>query len=239
MLGDVAFAQAPFASQGGNTFNVAVSETSAIDSFTAVSSYIAFAVLDEAASALDSQSVLATFVANNSESASGADVFDTLNNTFNVVLSDGASGVDAMSVQADFTASVAEAASAAAELFSQADFVAAVAEAASAADEFLGGLVIFVSIDEAASGLDAYVNTVSTNAFIEEYAAGLSNLTVVKTANVSVTGVQLVVRVGNVLIWTTINDNQDPNWQNISNTQSTGWVIVSNPSTPGWNDISS
>ena len=239
MLGDVAFAQAPFASQGGNTLSSSVFESGSIDSSTAVSSYIAEAALSDAVSALDSLSVLATFVAENSETASSADVFDTLNNTFNVLLSDGASGVDAISAQVDFAGIVAEAVSAAAELFSQAAFVTAVAEAASAADEFLGGLVIFVSINEAASGLDAYVNTVSTNAFIEEYAAGLDNLTVVKTASVSVTGVQLVVRVGNVLIWSTINDNQDPNWQNITNTQSTAWTAVSNPSTPGWNVIPS
>jgi hypothetical protein len=226
MLGDVAFAQAPFASQGGNTFNVAVSETSAIDSFTAISSYIAFGASDEAASAIEAQSVLATFVSENSEAASGADVFDTLNNTFNVLLSDGASGVDAISAQADFTAFVAEVASVVAELFSQADFVAAVAEAASANDAPQGGLLILVSIDEAASGVDAYVNTVATSAFIEELAAGLDNLSVVKTLNASVTGVQLVVRVGNILIWSQINDNQDPNWQNINNPNSPGWVVV-------------
>ena len=239
MFGDVAFAQAPFASQGGSTFSVAVSETGAIVDTLGTPIIVYGGTVSEATSALEAQSVLATFVANNSETASSSDVFDTLNNTFNVLLSDGASGVDAISAQVDFTASVAEAASVVDELFSQADFVAAVAEAASAADASLGGLLLLVSIDEAASGVDAYVNTVATSAFIEEFAAGIDNLTVVKTANVSVTGVQLVVRVGNVLIWTTINDNQDPNWQNISNTQSTGWVIVSNPSTPGWNDISS
>ena len=226
MLGDVAFAQAPFASQGGSTFNVAVSETGAIDSFTTVSSYIAFGASDEAASALDSQSVLATFVANNSESASGADVFDTLNNIFNVLLSDGASGLDAVTVQVNFVSTVAEAAAAIDALLSQADFVAAVAEAASATDAPQGGLLLLVSISEAASGVDAYTNQLATLALIQEFAVGLDNMSVIKTLNASVTGVQLIVRVGNILIWLPINDNQDPNWQNITNPNTPGWVVV-------------
>lgn len=226
MLGDVAFAQAPFASQGGNTFNTAVSEAGSIDSFNAVSSYIAFGASDEAAAALDSLSVLTTFVGENSEAASGADVFDTLNNIFNVVLVDGASGVDNTSAQADFVAIVAEAAAAIDALLSQANFVAAVAEAASATDTPQGGLLILVSIDEAASGVDAYTNQLATLALIQEFAAGLDNMSVVKTLNASVTGVQLVVRVGNILIWSQINDSQTPNWQNITNPNDPGWVVV-------------
>ena len=226
MLGDVAFAQAPFASQGGSTFSASVSETGAIDSFTTVSSYIAFGASDEAASAVDTQSVLATFVADNSEAASGSDVFDTLNNIFNVVLSDGASGLDGVTVQVDFVSTVAEAASAVDEFLSQTNFVAAVAETASATDEVLAGLLILVSVDEAASGLDAYSTQLDTTALVQEFAAGLDNVSVVKTLNASVTGVQLVVRVGNILIWSQINDNQDPNWQNITNPNDPGWVIV-------------
>ena len=226
MLGDVAFAQAPFASQGGSTFSASVSETGAIDSFTTVSSYIAFGASDEAASAVDTQSVLATFVADNSETASGADVFDTLNNIFNGLLSDGASGLDEITVQVDFVSAVAEAASAVDEFFSQTDFVAIVAEASSANDELLSGLAILASVDEAASGLDAYSTQLDTTALVQEFAAGLDGMSAVKTLNVDATGVQLVVRVGNILIWLPINDNQDPNWQNINNPNSPGWVVV-------------
>jgi hypothetical protein len=226
MLGDVAFAQAPFASQGGNTFNSSVSETGSIDSSTAVSSYIAFGAANESASALAAQSVLATFVATNSESASGGGAFDTLNNIFNVALLDGASGVDTTSVQVDFAAVVAEAATAIDALLTQTNFVATLAEAASGNAIHQGGLVIFVSIGEAASGLDATANNAAYASTIQEFASGLDNLTVIKTLNASVTGVQLVVRVGNILIWSQINDNQDPNWQNISNSGDPGWVIV-------------
>jgi hypothetical protein len=226
MLGDVAFAQAPFASQGGNTFSSSVSEASSIDSFNAVSSYIAFGASDEAVSALDSLSVLATFVATNSEAASGADVFDTLNNTFNVALIDGASGIDATSVQVDFAGFVVETAAVIDALLTQTDFVAAIAEAASATDAIQGGLLILVSIAEAASGVDSSANNVIFVTTVQEFASGLDNMSVIKTLNASVTGVQLVVRVGNILIWSQINDNQDPNWQNITNPNDPGWAIV-------------
>jgi hypothetical protein len=226
MLGDVAFAQAPFASQGGNTFNSSVSETGSISDSLATPIVIYGGTVSESISALDSLSVLATFVGDNSESASGADVFDTLNNTFNVVLLDGASGIDATSVQADFSGIVAETIAAIDSLLSQADFVTAIAEAASANDAVQGGLLLLVSIDEAASGVDAQVGNVIYPVTIQEFAAGLDNLTVIKTLNASVTGVQLVVRVGNILIWSQVNDNQDPNWQNITNPNSPGWVVV-------------
>ena len=215
MLGDVAFAQAPFASQGGNTFNAAISETGSINFDTAVSSYIGVATNAESVSASAVQSALVAFAASVSETASGGAVFDTLNNTFNVAFSDTVSGSSSFAVQADFAAAVQEAVSTNSSVTNTANFVATVLEAASASAESLGGLLLLVSINEAASGLDAYANTVATTAFIEELAAALDNLGVVKTANVSVTGVQLVVSIGNVLIWSTVNDNQDPNWQNM------------------------
>jgi hypothetical protein len=214
MLGDVAFAQAPFASQGGNTFNVAVSETSSIAS-SPDAIFTAGGLILEAASALAEQSVLTTFVGNNSESASGADVFNTLNNIFSVVLTDGASGVDTTSVQSNFVATVVENASAVAAFLSQANFSAAIAEAASADATQQGGFLFLVSISEAASGVDGRIGNIITSAAIQEFAAGIDSQTVVKTIYVNVTGVQLVVRVGRILIWSQINDSQTPNWQNI------------------------
>jgi len=81
MFGDVAFAQAPFASQGGSTFAVAISETGAgIDAVDAI--FTAGGLISETASALASQSALATFVGLTVEAASGVDSVDTINNTF-------------------------------------------------------------------------------------------------------------------------------------------------------------
>jgi len=75
MFGDVTFAQAPFASQGGNTFAVAISETgSGVDAVDAI--FTAGGLIDENVSALDSQSVLATFVGLNEEFAFGIDIVD-------------------------------------------------------------------------------------------------------------------------------------------------------------------
>lgn len=241
MLGDVAFAQAPFASQGGNTFSASVSETGSIDSSTAVSSYIAFGAADESVSALAAQSVLATFVAASSESASGSDVFNTLNNIFNVALFDiaTASGIENFSVQIDYSALILEVVIPTDTSLAQANLLTTVAETALANAVNQGGLLLLVSLSEAASGIDATANTVIYPVTVQEFASGLDNLTVIKTLNANVTGVQLVVRVGNILIWSQVNDNQDPNWQNINDAQSTVWVVISNPSTPGWNVIPS
>ena len=83
MFGDVTFAQAPFASQGGSTFAVAISETgSGVDAINAL--FTAGGLIDENISALDSVSVQSDFVAVNAETASGVDSVDTLNNIFNV-----------------------------------------------------------------------------------------------------------------------------------------------------------
>ena len=228
MLGDVAFAQAPFASQGGNTFNASVSETGSVFDSTAALSVIYGGTVSESVSALAAQSVIATFVAANSESASGAEVFNTLNNIFNVAFFDTAtaSGIENFSVQTVFAATVVENVVAIPTILPQTNFVAAVAEAASANAIHQGGLLLLVSITEAASGVDARAANFISPVTIQEFASGVDNLTVIKTLNASVTGVQLVVRVGNILIWSQINDNQDPNWQNISNSGDPGWVIV-------------
>jgi hypothetical protein len=238
MLGDVAFAQAPFASQGGNTFNAAISETGSIAS-AIVNTYIGVATNAESVSALDAQSVLVAFASAISEAASGGGVFDTKNNIFNVLLVDGASGADATSVQVNFAGLIQEAASTAEILTSQADFVAAVLEAVSAVDELQGGLLIQVSLSESVSASAANIGNAVFITSVQEFAAGLDSLDVAKSLNVDVTGVQLLVSIGNVLIWSQINDNQDPNWQNVNDAQSTVWVVISNPSTPGWNVIPS
>jgi hypothetical protein len=94
MFGDVTFAQAPFASQGGNTFAVAISETgSGVDAINAI--FTAGGLMLESASGIDSVSVRSNFVATNAETASGVDSINTLNNIFNVAIPEAASGVDA------------------------------------------------------------------------------------------------------------------------------------------------
>jgi len=216
MLGDVAFAQAPFASQGGNTFNVAVSETGSSASTPDIGSVIFGGFITEGISALDSLSALATFVGINNESASGAAVFDTLNNTFNVLFSSAASGGASTSSQSAFVAAVNEfVVLATAEFYGQAGAVASVAESASASAAHQGGLVILMAVTEAASGADTRVGNYVSPVSIQESAVGDDTVNVLKTFNVDATGVQLVVRIGSILIWAEIDDSQDPNWQNI------------------------
>lgn len=228
MLGDVAFAQAPFASQGGNTFSASVSETGSISDSLAAPIVIYGGTVSEAISALAAQSGIATLVAANSESASGSDVFNTLNNIFNVALFDiaTASGIENFSVQIDYSALILEVVIPTDTSLAQANLLATVAETALANAVNQGGLLILVSLSEAASGVDARAANFISPVSIQEFASGLDNLTVIKTLNANVTGVQLVVRVGNILIWSQVNDNQDPNWQNINNSGDPGWVIV-------------
>ena len=96
MFGDVTFAQAPFASQGGSTFAVAISETgSGVDVVNAL--FTAGGLILESASSTDLVSVQSDFVATNAETASGVDSINTLNNTFNVSLPEAASGLDIIS----------------------------------------------------------------------------------------------------------------------------------------------
>ena len=74
MFGDVTFAQAPFASLGGNTFSVSASETAtAADSF-AISSIAYSGAVAETSSGQDAQSVSATFVATQAETATASNV---------------------------------------------------------------------------------------------------------------------------------------------------------------------
>ena len=113
MFGDVAFAQAPFASLGGNTFAVSVAETgSVVESSDQI--FTAGGLINESASAVTTQTVITSFVAASNETVSSAAVFNTLNNNFSVALSDGVSTGDQYASQVTFVGSRSETASSAA-----------------------------------------------------------------------------------------------------------------------------
>jgi hypothetical protein len=61
--------------------------------------------------------------------------------------------------------------------------------------------------------------------------------TVLKTVNANVTGIQLLVSIGDVLVWAVIDDSQSANWQNINNTQAVVWSAISDTQTPSWVQI--
>jgi hypothetical protein len=45
-------------------------------------------------------------------------------------------------------------------------------------------------------------------------------------ATAFLTGVSATGQVGNVLIWSVINDGQNPNWSDINDTQTPTWVEI-------------
>jgi hypothetical protein len=104
--------------------------------------------------------------------------------------------------------------------------LASLTEAASGAGVFDGGRLYFVDIAEAASGASAFTNNVVFAGTLAEVASAIAAFTVIRTVNASLSGVQLYVEIGNVLVWAVIDDTQTPNWQNIGTTQAPGWIIL-------------
>ena len=56
-------------------------------------------------------------------------------------------------------------------------------------------------------------------------------------ADVFVTGVSAQGQVGNVLVWSIVDDNQTPNWQNVDDAQSGNWVVVNDGNTVVWTQV--
>lgn len=219
MFGDVAFAQAPFASQGGKTLASALSES---------------------ATGLDSVSQESLLGGNAEETAAAAETFASLNNIMTAVRAEAgtATAVQAfiastlVASQAEtvtgtdspaaapstFNASLAESITATAAQLAITTVLAAIAETATGSDTNAGGLLISVSVSESATGNALATATTSVNATVAELASGLDAYGKLKIANVYPAGLQLTVSVGNVLVWGTIPTDQtppDPNWQNI------------------------
>jgi hypothetical protein len=93
--------------------------------------------------------------------------------------------------------------------------VTLVAEAVAALDAPDAAKVFAVAISESATGADAQNRQAVFSGTVAELATAADSLSVIRTANVPVTGVQLVISVGGVLVWAVINDSQTPNWTNI------------------------
>jgi hypothetical protein len=50
-------------------------------------------------------------------------------------------------------------------------------------------------------------------------------------------GVQAVGQVGSVLVWSQIDDNQNPNWVNVNDSQTGGWSDIIDTQSPNWTEI--
>jgi hypothetical protein len=85
------------------------------------------------------------------------------------------------------------------------------------------GLSIQVAMAEGASAIDAVSTQVVFAGSIAEFVSAVATQSVVKTVNANVTGIQLLVSIGDVLVWAVIDDSQNPNWQNINSAQNPGW----------------
>jgi len=218
VFGDVAFAQAPFASQGGKTFASALSE---------------------AATGLDSVSQESLLGGNIAETAAAAETFISLNNIMTAVRAEAgtatavqsfiastlvasqaetATGTNTQVAISTVLASISETATATDAQLAITTVLAAIAEIATGSDTNAGGLLILVSVSESATGNGLATATTSVNATVAELASGLDAYGKLKIANVYPAGLQLTVSVGNVLVWGTIPTDQtppDPNWQNI------------------------
>lgn len=214
MFGDVAFAQAPFASQGGKTvladlsasaaasdavlaesnFGGLISEQAAVNEATVTANNSLLAFIAELAAASETQSVIASMRANASESAIA---------------------IDAPTASSSVSAAVSELASASDASAANAVLLGFVAEAVAALDASNGARVFAVAVSESATGADAQTRTAVFIGTVAELASAQDAVLAVKTKNVSVTGVQLFVSVGGTLVWATIDDSQNPNWTNL------------------------
>lgn len=214
MFGDVAFAEAPFASLGGKTvladlsasaeasasvvsesnFGGLISEQAAVNEATVSANNALIAFMAELVAASDAQSVISSVLATASESATATDA-PTASSSVLAAVSELARATDAP------TANTA--------------LLAFVAEAVAALDAPNASRVFAVAISEQAAGADAPSAQGVFSGTVAELVAALDASAVARTANVPVTGVQLIVSIGGELIWVPIDDSQNPNWINL------------------------
>ena len=238
MFGDVTFAQAPFASLGGNTFSVSATEAATAQALVDVPSVARGGIMAEFSAAQETQSVITTMVATQAETATASSVQSVIAAMVANALEQ-AGATAAQSAIGTFLASRAESASAADAQSVIGTFAAAQAEAATGDDDMTRGLLISVAIAENATGVATQVAQVNFKGTMAEAVSALSTLGVIKTANVYPTGVQLTISIGGALVWAVIDDSQTPNWQNIANTQGSGWTEVNDAQSPGWTQLPS
>jgi len=225
VFGDVTFAQAPFASLGGNTFSVSALETATADALFAVPSLVRGGIISETSTGQDAFVSQAVMVATQSETATAANVQSVIA-TMVASMLEQAGATDAQAAIGTFLAARSESATATDAQSVIGTFAAAQAETATGDDDMTRGLLVFVAIAESATGAATQVSQVIFTGTVAEAVSALSSLGVIKTANVYPTGVQLTISIGGALVWAVIDDSQTPNWQNITNTQGSGWTQI-------------
>ena len=202
-----------------------------------VQSQAAFAGnISEAASVIATIVARSVFAASQTEAGSGAATFAT-QVAFTAAITEGVLASAVFASQVNFAAVLAEAVSGIDNYTTAATFVASLTETASGIDSLQGGFLLNAAISETASVIDLVAARVVFTGTVQEFASVIAAQSVIKTVNANVTGIQLLVSIGDVLVWAVIDDSQNANWQNINNAQSSGWVLVANSQTAGWQTI--
>ena len=218
MFGDVAFAQAPFASQGGKTLASALSESVAGLDSVSQESLLGGNIAETAAAAETVASLNNIMTAVRAEGGTATAVQSFIASTLVASQAETATGTATQVAISTVLASISETATATDAQLAITTVLAAIAETAAGSDTNAGGLLILVSVSESATGTALATASTSVNATVAELARGLDANSVLKILNVYPAGLQLTVSVGNVLVWGTISTDQtppDPNWQNI------------------------
>lgn len=214
MFGDVTFAQAPFASLGGNTFAVSATESATATAVEAVPSLIRGGLINETSTGQDAQSASVSAVATQAETATAADTQSVIAAMLASMLEQ-AGATDAQAAIGTFLAAQAETITGTATQTAASTVLAAQTEAATGTDSSNRGLLFSVAIAESATGAATQVVQVSVNASIAEVVSALSTFGAIKTINVLTTGVQLNINIGGTLVWATIDTGQPTNWTQI------------------------
>lgn len=227
MFGDVTFAQTPFAALGGATFAASISEAGEASSVAAAPSVVRGGLQDEASSGaatvISSGNIM---VATQASTASGEAVTNFAASTLTAAQAEASAGVATQTAIGTMLAAQDEAATATATQSAITTVLATIAEASAGMASVTGSRLYSVAISEAASGAATQTTTISATASVAELATALATCSAVKTLNVYPQGLQLTVSVGNVLVWGTIDDIQNPDWQNIDNVQTPGWTQI-------------
>ena len=105
-------------------------------------------------------------------------------------------------------------------------FSGPLADAVTLSDSVNTSISYVAYIADTATGTDTFAAAVTFAVGIADTATISDTPSAVATIVASVTGIQLYVYIGNVLVWAAVDDTQNANWQNINDAQTPGWVNI-------------
>ena len=214
MFGDVTFAQAPFASLGGNSYFRTVEETAAGSSVIDVES-VRGGLMTESVVATATPSSSGNLLSATAAESATATAVQTVVSSVLAAIAQAASATAAPSASSSVSGSIAESATGTDAPTRVMLTSRSIAEAAAGTDSYVGSKVWYKTMEESATATGTQATSLAAVATVREIATALDTMSVIKTLHANVTGVQLYVNVGDALIWVVIDDSQDPNWQNI------------------------